>query len=51
MTPPVNDIMHVLTTFQAETESLKQFVCELNTEISRLNHLVEGKDHSRQVKQ
>ena len=44
MSPPVNDIMHVLTTFQAETESLKQCVCELNTEISRLNHLMEGKE-------
>ena len=44
MLPPVTDIIHLLTTFKAETESLRHTISEQRMEISRLNHRLGGKD-------
>ena len=44
MLSPVTDIMNVLTTFKAETESLKHTISEQRMEISRLNYRLGSKD-------
>jgi len=44
MSLPVTDIMNVLATFKAETESLKHTISEQRMEISRLNHRAGSKD-------
>jgi transposase/uncharacterized coiled-coil protein SlyX len=44
MLPPVTDIMNVLTTFRAKTESLEHTISEQRMEISRLNHRLGSRD-------
>ena len=44
MLPPITDIMNVLTTFGAKTESLQHTISEQRMEISRLNHRLGSKD-------